>query len=213
MNSERAVTCDMVIEAVSASFDGEAIDVEARFIEAHLEVCERCTKIVGSLPRVSPDGSDLVGAGLTGRSRRLYLLASRTAEWGLSRALIALAAVQILVFSVIDLFSGGSHEARHLAAFTLAYGLLLATVAFRPARARTALPVALLLGLTLAITAVVDLIAGRVPLAGEALHLPELVSLAAVAHLAGLFDRPLRNRRGVSARRATRVAPVPSRRG
>ncbi|MGA0916923.1 MAG: hypothetical protein ACO36F_10360, partial [Ilumatobacteraceae bacterium] len=34
MNSERAVTCDMVIEAVSASFDGEAIDVEARFIEA-----------------------------------------------------------------------------------------------------------------------------------------------------------------------------------
>ncbi|MGA1594332.1 MAG: hypothetical protein ACO371_06790, partial [Ilumatobacteraceae bacterium] len=144
MNSERAVTCDMVIEAVSASFDGEAIDVEARFIGAHLAVCERCTKIVGSLPRVSPDASDLVGAGLTGRSRRLGLLASRTAEWGLSRALIALAAVQILVFSVIDLFSGGSHEARHLAAFTLAYGLLLATGAFRPARARTALPVALL---------------------------------------------------------------------
>jgi len=91
--------------------------------------------------------------------------------------------------------------------------LLLATVAFRPARARTALPVAVLLGLTLAITAVVDLLAGRVPLAGEALHLPELVSVLAVAHLAGLFDGPIRSRQGAAARRSTRGAAVPHRRG
>jgi predicted anti-sigma-YlaC factor YlaD len=213
MDSERAVTCDMVIEAVSAFTDSEPVGIETRFIEAHLAVCERCARITGSLPRLAGDGNALEVAGAGERSRRLGLLAARTAEWGVSRAVIALAAAQILGFSLIDLVGGGSHEARHLAAFTLAYGLLLATVAFRPARARTALPVAVLLGLTLAITAVVDLLAGRVPLAGEALHLPELVSVLAVAHLAGLFDGPIRSRQGAAARRSTRVAAVPHRRG
>lgn len=213
MESERGVTCDMVIEAVSAAVDGEPADIDARFIEAHLGTCERCSRIAGSLPRLSGGEIDLAGASLTRRSRRLGLLAARTADWGVSRSLIALAAVQILVFSLRDLITGGSHETRHLAAFTLAYGLLLGSVAFRPARARTALPVAVLLGLTLAITAAVDLIAGRVPLAGEALHLPEFVSLVAVAHLAGLFDRGIRNRRGAAARKSTQVAAVPSRQG
>ncbi len=189
MDSERAVTCDMVIEAVSASFDGEPVGIETRFIEAHLAVCERCAKIVGSLPRVSPDGSDLVGAGSGGRSRRLGLLASRTAEWGLSRALIALAAVQILVFSLIDLFGGGSPRrvtsprspsptdsssrrsgsARHGPEPRSRWPYCSDSRSRSPPWSISS-PAASLF-------------------AGEALHLPELVSLAAVAHLAGLFDR------------------------
>ena len=129
-----------------------------------------------------------------------------------SRVLVALASAQILALSVADLVGGGSHDVRHLAAFTLAYGLLLASVAFRPARARTALPVSALLGATLVITAVVDLLAGRIPLAGEVLHLPEVVSVVAVASLAGAFDRAIRSRRRGAARRGSPVAPVPSRR-
>ena len=69
-----------------------------------------------------------------------------------------------------------------------------------------------MLGATLVITAVVDLLAGRIPLAGEVLHLPEVVSVVAVASLAGAFDRTIRSRRRGAARRGSRVAPVPSRR-
>lgn len=104
-------------------------------------------------------------------------------------------ATEILALSLVDLVAAGGdadavHGVRHLSAFAIAYGVLLLVVAARPARARTALPVAAVLAGALAITAVADLVTGRVPLLGEALHLPEVVSVVLVWILANGRLRP-----------------------
>jgi hypothetical protein len=77
-----------------------------------------------------------------------------------------------------------AHGARHLGAFTVAYGVGLLVVAARPARARTMLPIAGVLAGALLITALVDLANGRIPLVGEARHLPEIASVVLVWLLA-----------------------------
>lgn len=98
------------------------------------------------------------------------------------RALLAVVAVQIVVFAVVDLVAAGgdAHGTRHLGAFAIAYAVGLSSVVWRPARARTMLPVALVLVAALAITAVVDVVRGETPLVGEALHLSELASVGLV---------------------------------
>ena len=103
--------------------------------------------------------------------------------------LLIVVAVQIVAFSLPALILGdeqdtATHAARHLGAFTAAYGVGLLVVAVRPARARTMLPVAAVLAGAILITAVVDLVEGRVPLVGEARHLPEIISVVLVWLLA-----------------------------
>ena len=112
-------------------------------------------------------------------------VADGTRTWSIPRGVLAICALEVAVLSIIDLVSGDvSHDTRHLGAFTLAYAVMLFVVVARPARARAMLPVALLLGLALAITTVVDFATGRVPLVNEGLHIPELVSVAMIWLLA-----------------------------
>lgn len=101
---------------------------------------------------------------------------------GLPRALLAVAAVQIVVFAIGDLAADGAdaHGRRHLGAFAIAYAVGLFSVVWRPARARTMLPVGLVLVTALAITAIVDVVGGRTPIVSEALHLSELASVGLV---------------------------------
>ena len=73
-----------------------------------------------------------------------------------------------------------THAARHLGAFAVAYGVGLLVVVVRPARARTMLPVAAVLAGALVITSAVDLGQRRIPLVGEAAHLPEVVSVVLI---------------------------------
>ena len=98
-------------------------------------------------------------------------------------------AIEIVALSLPALVLGdeqdtSAHGARHLGAFAVAYGVGLLVVVARPARARTMLPVAAVLAGALLITAVVDLANGRIPLVGEAWHLPEIVSVALIWLLA-----------------------------
>ena len=98
-------------------------------------------------------------------------------------------AIEIIALSLPALVLGdeadtSAHGARHLGAFTVAYGVGLLVVAARPARARTMLPVAAVLAGALLITALVDLANGRIPLVGEARHLPEIASVVLVWLLA-----------------------------
>ena len=111
------------------------------------------------------------------------------------RAVLALVAVEVLVLSVADLTAGGGgaeamHATRHLGAFAAAYAVGLLAVVVRPARARAMLPVAVVVAGALAVTAVVDIAQGRIPLGGEALHVPEIVSVVVIWMLA----RPRRDR-------------------
>ena len=148
---------------------------------------------------------------LRARIGDLAAVSDLVARWSFLRVVLGVLAVEVIVLSARDLVVPGpsGHDTRHLAAFTLAYGVLLTVVTIRPSRAPAALPAAAVLGGALAITAVVDLAAGRVPLVGEALHLPELVSVFVLWRMARPRRAPaLRIRRRGAARTPQPVESV-----
>jgi hypothetical protein len=91
----------------------------------------------------------------------------------------------VIILSLGDLLGANAgHETRHLGAFTIAYAAVMIVVVLRPARARAVLPVALMLGFAILLTALFDLLTGNVPLVDEVLHLPELISVITIWLLA-----------------------------
>ena len=186
------MSCERWRDAVSARLDGEDPGVDPALLDAHLARCADCRAFAAAAEaarrsqRVGP-AADI--ADVSRRVRRAVARADRAGHWSIARALLVVVAVQIVVFSLPALLLGdeqdtGAHGARHLGAFTAAYGVGLLVVAVRPARARTMLPVAAVLAGALVITAVVDLVDGRVPLVGEAQHLPEVLSVVLIWLLA-----------------------------
>ena len=204
------VTCDRWRDAISADLDGEDPGIERRLVDAHLSRCPACRSFAASaglgtgrpVELVGVDGVDGAAdspADLPRQVARLAAIADRAATWSIVRALLAVVAVDILVFSLPALVLGdeqetSAHAARHLGAFTVAYAVGLLVVVVRPARARTMLPVAAVLAGALLVTAVVDLANGRVPLVDEAQHLPEVLSVV----LVWLIAVPSPRRRGRS---------------
>ncbi len=187
--------CVAYQEAISAVADGEAAPIDERLVAAHLLRCPACTEYRDGIERTRrpmrlgvavspPDLSARVSARQAVDERRAV---ARVARWGL----LAVAG-QILVFSVPSLLGAeqgaSAHAARHLGAFTAAFAVGLLAVVVRPARARAMLPVAGVLSGALLITAVVDLVGGHVPFAGEITHLPEMASWV----LLWVLQRPLR---------------------
>jgi predicted anti-sigma-YlaC factor YlaD len=186
------VECTRWREAVSARLDGEDPGIDPALVDAHLARCPGCRAFASAADEarrtqrvgVAPDVPDL-----SRRVRKAVALADRASRWSVVRALLVVVAVQIIGFSLPALIFGdeqetATHAARHLGAFTAAYGVGLLVVAIRPARARTMLPVAVVLAGALLITAVVDMANGHVPLVGEVQHLPELLSVVLVWLLA-----------------------------
>jgi predicted anti-sigma-YlaC factor YlaD len=186
------VECTRWREAVSARLDGEDPGIDPALVDAHLARCPGCRAFASAADDarrtqrvgVAPDVPDL-----SRRVRKAVALADRASRWSVVRALLVVVAVQIIGFSLPALIFGdeqetATHAARHLGAFTAAYGVGLLVVAIRPARARTMLPVAVVLAGALLITAVVDMANGHVPLVGEVQHLPELLSVVLVWLLA-----------------------------
>jgi predicted anti-sigma-YlaC factor YlaD len=184
--------CERWREALSARLDGEVPGIDASLIDAHVARCAGCRAFAAAAEaahrghRVAPAPTV---PDLSRRVRKAVAVSDRASRWSVVRALLVVVAVQIVAFSLPALILGdeedtATHAARHLGAFTAAYGVALLVVAIRPARARAMLPVAVVLAGALAITAVVDMVDGRVPLVGEAQHLPELLSVVLVWLLA-----------------------------
>ena len=207
---------------ISARLDGEDPGIDPALVDAHLARCRGLPLVRGRRRRRPP--GQRVGVApavpdLSRRVRKAVAVADRASRWSVVRALLVVVAVQIIGFSLPALILGDEHEtathaARHLGAFTAAYGVGLLVVAVRPARARTMLPVAAVLAGALVITAVVDMANGRVPLVGEAQHLPELLSVVLVWLLAvpaprrtAPVDRPSARRR---SRGAAATTPTPT---
>jgi predicted anti-sigma-YlaC factor YlaD len=176
--------CEPFLVALSSIADGEVSSIEGRLLDRHLGTCADCRAFAAGI------GATLDLAGRSRRTRRrlgdLAALSDLVARWSVMRVVLGVLAIEVIVLSARDLVVPGpdGHDTRHLAAFTLAYGVLLTVVTIRPSRAPAALPAAAVLGGALAITAVVDLAAGRVPLVGEALHLPELLSVIVLWRMA-----------------------------
>jgi predicted anti-sigma-YlaC factor YlaD len=189
------MTCERWREAISARLDGEALGVDERLLEAHLERCPACRRFAAASPlTILPRPAPTVPSDLPRRVSRLAAAADRAATWSVVRVLLAVVAIEIIVVSVPALLGDeaetSTHAARHVGAFAVAYGVGLLVVVVRPARARTMLPVAAVLAGALAIGSVVDLIERRIPLIDEASHLPELVSVVLVWLIATSSSRP-----------------------
>ena len=133
---------------------------------------------------------------------RLNAAADRAAHWSVLRVVLAVVAVQVIAFSLPALVLGEeldttTHAARHLGAFGVAYGVALIVVVVRPARARSILPVAVVLAGAQLVAAIVDMASGRIPLVGETRHIPQLISVFLIWLLAVPPTR----------RRATKLKP------
>jgi predicted anti-sigma-YlaC factor YlaD len=202
MKPERpgGAACERWRDAISACLDGEDPGLEPALVDAHLARCARCRSFAADVTAARPGqriGEADPVPDLSWRIRRAVAASDRAAHWGVTRALLVVVAAEIIAFSLPALILGDEHDtaahaARHLGAFTAAYGVGLLVVAARPARARTMLPVTIVLAGALLITAVVDLVNGRIPLVGEAQHLPELLSVVLVWLLAVPSPAPRR---------------------
>jgi len=187
-----AVTCEAWREALSAMVDGETPHLDARLVEAHVARCAGCRQFRTAAEQARRLSRVHVAEPIPDLSRRVSKLAAisdRAGSWSIVRALLLVVAVQIMVWSLPGLVLGdetgaSTHSARHLGAFTFAYGVGLVVVFLRPARARTMLPVTFVLAGAQLLTAVVDLIEGRIPLVNEIQHLPEVLSVIFVWLLA-----------------------------
>ena len=194
------MACDTYREALSARADGEDPGIDALVLDAHVAACAECRRYaeqIDSIGRATRVGPTPVMPDLSRRVVKLNAIADRTSRRGVVRALLALVAIEVIALSLPALILGeetsaSAHAARHLGAFSVAYGVGLLVVVARPARARTMLPVAMVLAGALLVTAVVDAAQGRVPLVGEAGHLPEVLSVV----LVWLLARPAPRRSG-----------------
>lgn len=183
--------CDRWREAISARADGEPPELDARLVDAHLARCQGCRAFDAQVRALTPPRIEVapIIPDLSARVVREVAAADRARAWGLARILLAVVAIEVIVLSIPELVASRgddlvAHDARHLGAFSVAYAVGLLVVVWRPARARAVLPVAGVLAGALTITAVVDIAQGRVPLVGEAVHLPEIISVLLVWLLA-----------------------------
>ncbi|HEY0519149.1 MAG TPA: zf-HC2 domain-containing protein [Ilumatobacteraceae bacterium] len=179
-------------DALSAMADGESAGIDERLVAAHLSRCSDCRSfndMIKAGPRFAPitvvsDPSDVSRA-----IAKLTAAADRAAHWSVLRVVLAIVSVQVVAFAIPALVLGeengvATHSARHLGAFGVAYGVALMVVVARPARARSILPVAMVLAGAQVLGAIVDLATGRIPLVGEARHLPQVISVFLIWFLA-----------------------------
>jgi predicted anti-sigma-YlaC factor YlaD len=209
------VTCELWQSAISARIDGEEPGVEPRLLEAHLASCVSCRRfqtVAEATRRAARVQPAPPMPDLSRRIVKLNAIADRASRWSIVRVLLGVVAIDVIAFALRALVLGqeddaSAHAARHLGAFTFAYGVGLLVVVVRPARARTMLPVAAVLAGALGVTAVVDLSNGNVPLVGEATHLPELLSVLFIWLLA--VPTPRRRREDADHRRSPALRAVP----
>ena len=192
--------CSRWRDALSAIADGESSDIDERLVAAHVARCADCRsykEMVESSPSLSHLAMATDMPDLSGPIARLNAAADRAAHWSILRIVLAIVAVQVVAFALPALILGeeqgvATHSARHLGAFGVAYGVALMVVVVRPARARSILPVALVLAGAQVLGAIVDLATGRIPLVGETRHLPQIISVFLIWFLAvptGRADR------------------------
>jgi predicted anti-sigma-YlaC factor YlaD len=186
------MTCDRWVDAISALADGEDPGIDLRVLEAHLQRCPSCrgfrADVEASRGRLRVSEA-VPQPDLSRRVAKLNAIADRAARWGVVRGLLAVVSIQIIVLSAPALLLGSeagvtAHNARHLGAFSIAYAVGLMVVTVRPARARTMLPVAGVLGVALAVSGAIDMVDGSTGPLEELTHLPELLSVVLVWVLA-----------------------------
>lgn len=175
--------CDQWQEAIGALLDGEDPGMSPELIDAHVDRCPGCQQfrdLFHDLRRAQVHEA-VRQPDLAPTVVKTAKLMDGTRTWSIARGVLAVCALEVLFFSLRELLSAGSnHDIRHLGAFSIAYAAVMFVVVFRPARARTMLPVALMLGAAIGLSAIFDVVAGHVPLVGEMVHIPELIGVVTI---------------------------------
>lgn len=171
--------CDAArLEISEAIDDGRPVSAE---VEAHLDGCAQCRRwqeAAHQLRRATlrPVGEDAAA------DVRVSRLPERFALHRWIRFALIWAAVLLIAWNIVDMFSAGSgsaiHLERHQAAFDVALGLAFLIVAWRPDRAYGMVPFAATFTFALSISAIIDLLNGASTLTRESAHLIELAGLA-----------------------------------
>jgi predicted anti-sigma-YlaC factor YlaD len=185
------MSCGACEDALSAIADGEPCGIAPAELEGHVAGCVACTRyrqLIAGPQQPTLTTVDL-SPDMPAAVSRLVARDDRRASAAPVRYLLVALAISIMIMAVPELFASDAsaavaHADRHLGSFSVAYGVLLLVTAIRPARAQTALPVAVVLAAAIGITAIGDLVRGKVPLIGEALHLPQLLSVIPIWLLA-----------------------------
>jgi predicted anti-sigma-YlaC factor YlaD len=186
------LSCTEYEDALSALADNEPSLLASDVVERHLVGCVSCRQFQAATrgPALAPALAVVdTPADEALRMSRLVAKVDRNSTPETVRYLLGAVALSIILLALPELFASDTsgavaHADRHLGSFSAAYGVLLLVTAVRPARARTALPVAVVLAAAIGITAISDLVRGKIPLVGEVLHLPELLSVVLVWLLA-----------------------------
>ncbi len=184
--------CGRWRDALSAMADGESAGIDERLVAAHVARCPGCQaykEMIEGSPNFARIDSAADMPDMARKISKLNAAADRAAHWSILRIVLAIVAVQVIAFALPALLLGeengvATHSARHLGAFGVAYGVALLVVVARPARARSILPVAMVLAGAQVLGAIVDLATGRIPLVGEARHLPQIISVFLIWFLA-----------------------------
>jgi predicted anti-sigma-YlaC factor YlaD len=193
------VDCDRTRLVLSAQLDQETSPTEAAAANAHLGRCEGCRNWwadIGQVNRVlrvrvAEPVPDIAAAVLA----RVHPPRAGRGQW--VRIALAVVAATELMLAVPGLLLGEGaasiHDARHLGSFGVAVSIGLLYVAWRPARAFGILPIVTALALTMIVSAMIDVVRGRVSSFGEAHHVLEFSGLVLVWMLAGRpAPRPLK---------------------
>jgi len=172
--------------------DGEDGAIDERLVAAHVARCPDCQsyeQLIHRSPNLAVACEPAAIPDLSKKISKFNAAVDRAAHWSILRVALAAVAAQVILFALPALILGEehgveTHAARHLGAFGVAYGVALFVVVVRPARARSILPVALVLAGAQLLGAIVDLATGRIPLVGEARHLPQVISVFLIWFLA-----------------------------
>jgi predicted anti-sigma-YlaC factor YlaD len=174
---------------LSARLDGESIQGDELGLDDHLDECAACrawlagatelTRTVRSQAADVPDLTDRVLAAVAGDPAPAPTIGGPAAERGrqVLRWSVGFAAFAQLMFALPVLLGGlgDPHASRELASLEVALAVGYALAAFRPERARAFVPVAVVLGVCLALTSAIDIANASTVLVHEVGHLVAVV--------------------------------------
>jgi predicted anti-sigma-YlaC factor YlaD len=172
--------CEDVQAALSARLDGEDAGLDDEVVDGHVSGCPICAAWLAgtrALTLAQEDPPDLTGRIMEAVGPyvvRRRAAADEHARRQILRVAVAVAAVVQLALAV-PTFLSTQHTGREMASFDIAVAVGFLLAAYRPARARAFVPVALVLAVCLAVSSGIDISRGVTTVGHEFGHLVAVV--------------------------------------
>ncbi len=193
-------------ELISADADGELTPELAPLVEAHLAHCPACIDFAEGAHRVRRlTGLHVPPPAPSSEPTVQAVSVPDVGKGAWVRIALAAVGLTLLLRGIVlivtgDLDGASEHVARHLGAFGAALAIGLVYAAWRPERALGLMPLAGVLGVLLAATAVIDVAMRRSDALSEATHVVEVVGIVLLWILSGGRYRLTRWWAGVAGR-------------